>query len=92
MVIFGIQFANELAERKTFLRVLDKNKELIKAEEDKRALAADVRKLEAANERIREEVAISGLNQMQVKLVQVSGAKPPPPRSLTVGSHSPSIA
>ena len=51
--------------------MLDKNKELIKAEEDKRALADDNRKLAADNEKIRDQVAVSGMNEMQVQLVQV---------------------
>ena len=44
----------------------------MKVKEDKRALVDDVRKLEVDNERIRNEVAVSGMNQMQVQLVQVS--------------------
>ena len=70
-LIYRVQLANELDTRKSFLRVLDKNKELMKAEEDKRALADDNRKLAADNERIREQVAVSGMNEMQVQIVQV---------------------
>ena len=72
--IYRVQLANELTARKSFLRVLDKNKELMKAEEDKRALADDNRQLAADNERIREQVAVSGMNEMQVQLVQVRPA------------------
>ena len=74
-LIYRIQLANDLAARKAFLRVLDKNRELMKAEEDKRALADNVRELEIDNERIRKEVAVSGMNKMQVKMVQVSGRR-----------------
>ena len=70
-LIYRVQLANELETRKSFLRVLDKNKELMKAEEDKRALADDNRKLAADNARIRKQVAVSGMNEMQVQLVQV---------------------
>ena len=73
-LIYKVQLANELAARKSFLRLLDKNRELMRAEEDKRVLADDVRKLEADNERIRKEVAVSGMNEMQVQLVQVRPA------------------
>ena len=73
-LIYKVQLANELAARKSFLRLLDKNRELMKAEEDKRNLEDDVRKLEADNERIRKEVAVSGMNEMQVQLVQVRSA------------------
>ena len=69
--IYRVQLANELTARKSFLRVLDKNKELMKAEEDKRALADDNRKLAADNEKIRKQVAVSGMNEMQVQLVKV---------------------
>ena len=70
-LIHKVQLATELAARKSFLRLLDKNRELMRAEDDRRALADDVRKLEADNERIRKEVAVSGMNEMQVQLVQV---------------------
>ncbi len=73
-LIYKVQLANELESRKSFLRLLDKNRELMKAEKDKRALEDDVRKLEADNERIRKEVAVSGMNDMQVQLVQVRSA------------------
>ena len=73
--IYRVQLANELTARKSFLRVLDKNKELMKAEEDKRALADDNRQLAADNERIREQVAVSGMNEMQVELVQVRASR-----------------
>ena len=69
--IYRVQLANELTARKSFLHVLDKNNELMKAEEDKRALADDNRKLAADNARIRKQVAVSGMNEMQVQLVQV---------------------
>ena len=70
-LIHKVQLATELAARKSFLRLLDKNRELMRAEEDNRALADDNRELEADNERIRKEVAVSGMNEMQVQLVQV---------------------
>ena len=73
--IYRVQLANELTARKSFLRVLDKNKELMKAEEDKRALADDNRKLAADNEKIRKQVAVSGMNEMQVQLVQVRASR-----------------
>ena len=65
---------SDLANRNSFLRVLDNSRELVKAEEDKRTLENNVRKLEADNERIRKEVAVSGMNEMQVQLVQVRPA------------------
>ena len=73
-LIHKVQLATELAARKSFLRLLDKNRELMRAEEDNRALADDNRKLEADNERIRKEVAVSGMNEMQAQLVQVRPA------------------
>ena len=81
-LIYRVQLSNELAARQSFLRLMDKNAELIdkdaelmRAEDEKKALAEDVRQLEAANEKIRKEVAISGMNEMQVVLVQVSSAR-----------------
>ena len=71
LLIYRVQLTNELTARKSFLRILDKNRELMKAEEDKRALADDNRKLAADNARIRKQVAVSGMNEMQVQLVQV---------------------
>ena len=77
-LIYNVHLANEIAARKSFLRLLDKNRELMRAEDDlmraeddKKALADDIRMLEADNERIRKEVAISGMNEMQVQIVQV---------------------
>ena len=71
LVLFETHRRSDLHARESFLHVLDNYKELMKAEEDKRALADDVRKLEADNESIRKQIAVSGMNEMQVQLVQV---------------------
>ena len=51
-------------------RIKDKNEELTRAEDAKKGLEKEVSDLEKQNEKIRKEVAVSGLNEMQVRLVE----------------------
>ena len=88
-LIYLIQRSNELSMRQTFIRIKDKNAvikdktgELTKAQDVNTELQRANSSLEADNERIRNEIAISGMTKMQVLLVEenagdIEGNVPP---------------
>ena len=68
--LYRIQLFTELNARQSFLRLKDQREKLQTSEKEKTLLIEDVKQLEAANKKIRQEVEVSGLNERQVELVR----------------------